>query len=179
MREVSCHCCCCRHHHKGSKTIESTADPSKLKSEENVCDICGQNVPLKEFCGVKRLRCPCHTSGPHCNGVFESHSREILGIHVSGMAADFYFVLFSEKKNHFPFLFIKQYVDDAVYDENDHGKKPPRNPKYPWLDWRLRPLITNVSVDEKHFTWHLKRKTPAIPDIYFQEMYDLNRRRYF
>lgn len=72
-----------------------------------------------------------------------------------------------------------QFEDDVADDENDHGKKPARNPKYPWLNWRRRPLITSVSVDEKHYTWNLKRKTPCIPDVYFQEMYDLNGERYF
>lgn len=56
---------------------------------------------------------------------------------------------------------------------------PPRNKKYPWLDWRRRPLITNNSTDEVHFTWNLKRRVPCIPDIYFQEMYDLNGNRVY
>lgn len=64
-------------------------------------------------------------------------------------------------------------------EENDHGRTPARNPKYPWLDWRKRPLITEVDIDETKYTWHLKRKTPAIPDVYFQEMYDLNKKRVY
>lgn len=55
----------------------------------------------------------------------------------------------------------------------------PGNPRFPWLDWRLRPLITHIPTDEQHYTWHLKRKTPCVPDVYFQEMYDLNGKRYY
>lgn len=176
-KKVNCGCCSCCCHHKGNcyRSKGMAADQSKLKSEGDGCEICGQNIPPKGFCGVKRLRCPCHRgSGSHGDGIFQSHSKEMLGIHVSQIGIDLSTVLCISEN-----FQSMQYDDDVADDKNDHGKQPSRNRKFPWLDWRRRPLITNVGADEKHFTWHLKRKTPCIPDIYFQEMYDLNRVRYY
>lgn len=48
-----------------------------------------------------------------------------------------------------------------------------------YLYWSTRPIITYTSTDEVKKTWNLKRRTPNIPDIMCQEMYDKDGNRYF
>lgn len=90
-----CRCCCCHHRKSGcNKSSQTSADESELKSDQSGCEICGQNISPKEFGGVKRLRCPCHVAGAYGDGVFPSHSTEILGIHVSQSSCRFGYLCF-------------------------------------------------------------------------------------
>ena len=57
---------------------------------------------------------------------------------------------------------------------------PPGLPPPPqYLYWSARPIITYTSTDESKRTWHLKRRTPNIPDVKYEEMYDMYGNRYF
>lgn len=103
-------CCCCSlgkcHGYKSQaeqtcvKSVGTSDDRNVLKVVSNGCEICGQKISPKEFCGVKRLRCPCHhVSGACGDGVFPSHSDDILGIIVSQSLKIFFCV----PGIHFPF----------------------------------------------------------------------------
>ena len=48
-----------------------------------------------------------------------------------------------------------------------------------YLFWSARPIISHLSTDEVKQTWNLKRRTPNIPDIYYEEMKDRCGERYF
>lgn len=109
-------CCCCSvgkcHGYKSkivpdctycAKSVESSDDQNVLKAVLNKCEICGQNISPKEFGGVRRLRCPCHhVSGACGDGVFPSHSDDILGIIVSQSLMNFFLFVPLEFIFHFP-----------------------------------------------------------------------------
>lgn len=48
-----------------------------------------------------------------------------------------------------------------------------------YLYWSTRPIICYTSTDEPKRSWNLKRRTPNIPDVLYQEMYDKCGNRYF
>lgn len=48
-----------------------------------------------------------------------------------------------------------------------------------YLYWSCRPIITYTSTDEVKNTWNLKRRTANSQDVYYQEMYDSCKVRYF
>lgn len=56
---------------------------------------------------------------------------------------------------------------------------PSLPPPSQYLYWSTRPIICYTSTDEVKRSWNLKRRTPTIPDILYEEMYDVCRNRYF
>lgn len=95
--QIAC-CCCCRkrNFNRSNESFKRPNVQSKFKAAENmcICEICGRNVVPKEFCGVRRIRCPSPPSiVTNCKSVFPSFSKETLGIPVS-QSTSTYFVSF-------------------------------------------------------------------------------------
>lgn len=62
-------------------------------------------------------------------------------------------------------------------DEPYCGPSLPTPSQY--LYWSTRPIICYTSTDETKRSWNLKRRTPNIPDVHCEEMYDKCGDRYF
>lgn len=147
-----------------SKCCEVNGSPA----EDCCCDPCGnsQKCFMKQVFGVCRADLPCMKKPKPQPASFVSICQFHEMNHFFGQIKDIH--LMAERKWWKVIRIIHWCVLYAFFQLEMY--KTHRNPMFPWIDWHYRPMITSASVLVNHYHHQLKRRTPAMPDIYYHDL---------